>query len=200
MAREGEREAARDRMEVGDRALVVVFGGSLGARRINEAVGRMVGEWDGPQMVVHHVVGRRDWSSDDIRHHEVSPSVDYRRVAYEDDMASVLAASDLAVCRAGATSVAELAVLGVPSVLVPLPGAPGDHQSVNAQQLVKAGGAVVVKDENLNGDRLKTEIRTLLGNRPALAKMASRARTLGRADAADRVADLVALCGGFNDG
>jgi len=124
--------------------------------------------------------------------------VDYRRVAYEDDMASVLAASDLAICRAGATSVAELAVLGIPSVLVPLPGAPGDHQSANAQRLVEAGGAVVVKDENLSGDRLRVVIGGLLSDGDALTEMASRARALGQPDAADRVADLVALHGGFN--
>ena len=124
--------------------------------------------------------------------------VDYRRVAYEDDMASVLAASDLAICRAGATSVAELAVLGIPSVLVPLPGAPGDHQSATAQQLVEAGGAEELKDENLNGDRLRAVIGGLLSAGAALTEMASRARALGRPDAADRVADLVALHGGFN--
>jgi UDP-N-acetylglucosamine:LPS N-acetylglucosamine transferase len=120
-------------------------------------------------------------------------------VAYEDDMASVLVASDLVICRAGATSVAELAVLGIPSILIPLPGAPGDHQSANAQQLVEAGGAVVLEDENLSGDRLRAAIGSLLSDGDALTEMASRARALGRPDAADRVADLVALHGGFND-
>lgn len=197
MAREGAREVARNRMEVGDRDLVTIFGGSLGARRINRAVERAVAEWDGPQMVVHHVVGRRDWCLGAMGKYEVDPKVDYRRVAYEDDMASALAASDLVVCRAGATSVAELAILGVPSILVPLPGAPRDHQSANAYQVVKAGGAVVVEDENLTAARLKAEIKALLGDRAALGDMASRVRALGRADAADRIADLVALHGGF---
>ena len=83
-------------------------------------------------------------------------------------------------------------------MLVPLPGAPGDHQSANAPQLVEAGGAVVVKDENLNGDRLRAVIGALLSDWDALTEMASRARALGRPDAADRVADLVALHGGFD--
>ena len=94
---------------------------------------------------------------------------------------------------------AELAVLGIPSILIPLPGAPGDHQSANAQQLVEAGGAVVLEDENLSGDRLRAAIGALLSDGDALTEMASRARALGRPDAADRVADLVALHGGFND-
>ena len=199
MTQEGARESARERMAVGDRDLVAVFGGSLGARRINQAVERAVADWDGPPLVVHHVVGRRDWTSEDTGQHGVTPSVDYRRVAYEDDMASVLVASDLAICRAGATSLAELAVLGIPSILVPLPGAPGDHQSANAQQLAEAGGAVVLEDENLSGDRLRVTIGALLSDGATLTEMASRARALGRPDAADRVADLVAVHGGFSD-
>ena len=198
MTRAGAREAARERMAVGDRDFVAVFGGSLGARRINQAVERAVADWDGHPLVVHHVVGRRDWASEDTEQYGATVLVDYRRVSYEDDMASVLAASDLAICRAGATSVAELAVLGIPSVLVPLPGAPGDHQSANAQQLVEAGGAVVVKDENLSGDRLRAVIGGLLSDGDTLTEMASRARALGQPDAADRVAALVALHGGFN--
>ncbi|SUZ95631.1 uncharacterized protein METZ01_LOCUS48485 [marine metagenome] len=199
MTQEGAREAARERMAVGDRDLVAVFGGSLGARRINQAVERAVADWDGPPLVVHHVVGRRDWTSEDTGQHGVTPSVDYRRVAYEDDMASVLVASDLAICRAGATSLAELAVLGIPSILIPLSGAPGDHQSANAQQLAEAGGAVVLEDENLSGDRLRVTIGALLSDGATLTEMASRAKALGRPDAADRVADLVAVHGGFND-
>jgi UDP-N-acetylglucosamine:LPS N-acetylglucosamine transferase len=185
-------------MAVGERYFVAVFGGSLGARRINQAVERTVADWDGPPLVVHHVVGRRDWASEDTGEYGATPSVDYRRVAYEDDMPSVLAASDLVICRSGATSVAELAVLGLPSVLIPLPGAPDDHQSANAQQLAEAGGAVVVKDEELSGDHLRALIGALLSDGKALTEMASGARTLGRPDAADRVADLVALYGGFN--
>ncbi len=199
MTQGGARESARERMAVGDRDLVAVFGGSLGARRINQAVERAVADWDGPPLVVHHVVGRRDWTSEDTGQHGATPSVDYRRVAYEDDMASVLVASDLAICRAGATSLAELAVLGIPSILVPLPGAPGDHQSANAQQLAEAGGAVVLEDENLSGDRLRVTIGALLSDGATLTEMASRARALGRPDAADRVADLVAVHGGFSD-
>ena len=90
-------------------------------------------------MVVEHVVGPRGWteglaggvSPDDAPERTVAaaPGVEYRAVKYEADMPTVLRAADLVVCRAGATSVAELSALGVPSILVPLPGAPGDHQT-----------------------------------------------------------------------
>ena len=102
----------------------------------------------------------------------------------------VLAAADLAVCRAGGTTVAELAVVGVPSVLVPLPIATRDHQTANAGPLVRDGAAVLVPDAELDTDRLLAELHDLLdGDR--LARMAEAARALGRPDAAEAVADLV---------
>ena len=200
MAGPSARLAARENMSVGDRDLVVVFGGSLGARQINQAAEQVVADWKGRPIVVHHVVGRREWDENESGLNGLPVSVDYRRVAYETEMSSVLVAADLVVCRAGATSVAELAVLGVPSILVPLPGAPGDHQTANARCLVEAGGAVMVEDEALDGVRLAAELEALLRDRIALERMGEMARSLGRPDAADRVADLVASHGGFTDG
>ena len=122
----------------------------------------------------------------------VSASVDYRPVEYEADMPSLLSAADVVVCRAGATTVAELSVLGVPSILVPLPGAPGDHQTANAVGLDEVGAARVVVDAELDGARLSGVLGEMLADRVALESMAVAARSLGRPDAADRVADLVA--------
>ena len=102
-----------------------------------------------------------------------------------------LAAADLVVCRAGATTVAELTAIGVPAVLVPLPGAPGDHQTANARALADVGGAVLVPDAELDGPRLHDVAETLLADERALRTMAAAARSLGRRDAADRVAALV---------
>jgi UDP-N-acetylglucosamine--N-acetylmuramyl-(pentapeptide) pyrophosphoryl-undecaprenol N-acetylglucosamine transferase len=86
---------------------------------------------------------------------------------------------------------AELAAVGIPSVLVPLPGAPGDHQTRNAEVFVAAGAAVMVPDAELDTDRLAAELDRLLAEPARLAAMGDAARTLGRADAAARVADLV---------
>ncbi len=190
------RRGARDRLGLDDRPFVVAFGGSLGARRINRAVAWAVGVWRGGPVVVQHVVGRRGWASDPDgtgeRARVVSASVDYRPVEYEADMPSVLSAADVVVCRAGATTVAELSVLGVPSILVPLPGAPGDHQTANAVGLDEVGAARVVVDAELDGARLSGVLGEMLADRVALESMAVAARSLGRPDAAERVADLVA--------
>ena len=152
-------------------------------------------------MVVEHVVGPRGWmkglaggvSADDAPERTVAaaPDVEYRAVRYEADMLTVLRAADLVVCRAGATSVAELSALGVPSILVPLPGAPGDHQTANARYLEDAGGALLVPDSELDGDRLGVEMAALLADTGRLTAMANGARSLGRPDAADRVVALI---------
>ena len=212
--REGVREVAESEDRIRDRSearaalgintcpFVLVFGGSLGARRVNQALVRAVEDWKGCPVVVEHVVGPRGWveglaggmSADDAPERTVAaaPGVEYRAVKYEEDMPTVLRAADLVVCRAGATSVAELSALGVPSILVPLPGAPGDHQTANARYLEDAGGAMLVPDPELDGDRLGVEMAALLADTGRLATMANGARSVGRPDAADRVVALIA--------
>jgi UDP-N-acetylglucosamine:LPS N-acetylglucosamine transferase len=96
-----------------------------------------------------------------------------------------------AVTRAGAVTVAELAVVGLPAVLVPLPGAPGDHQTRNAETVAAAGGAVLVPDGDATAERLTSELDALLTDPARLEAMGRAARTLGRPDAAARVAALV---------
>jgi undecaprenyldiphospho-muramoylpentapeptide beta-N-acetylglucosaminyltransferase len=177
----------------GDRLLVVAFGGSLGARRVNRAVAGLVDRWaDRSDLAVHHVVGERDWDDPTARGEErTGPTgILYRPVRYEDDMPTVLAAADLVVARAGATTVAELAVLGVPSVLVPLPIATADHQTANARHLVDLGAARLVPDAELDVDRLEAELTPLLVDRAELAEMGERAKALGFRDAAASVATL----------
>jgi UDP-N-acetylglucosamine--N-acetylmuramyl-(pentapeptide) pyrophosphoryl-undecaprenol N-acetylglucosamine transferase len=106
-------------------------------------------------------------------------------------MDSVLERATLAVCRSGAGTIAELTAAGVPAVLVPLPGAPSDHQTRNAQTLASAGAAVLVPDAECDGDRLDAVVTDLLAAPGRLAQMGTAASALGRRDAAARVADLV---------
>lgn len=194
VALDRDRGAARDALGIPrDRTVIVAFAGSLGSRRVNQAVYGAVERWAGrDDLAIHHVVGARDWEA----RTELSPdALYYRAVRYEDRMPLVLAAADLAVCRAGGTTVAELAVIGVPSVLVPLPIATRDHQTANAAALVRGGGAVLVPDADFDADRLVREVSLLLEDpgdaTPKLEAMAAAARSLARTDAADRVADLV---------
>ena len=185
--------AARRRLELPEKATVIVaFGGSLGARTINRAVLGLAERWsDRAGIAIYHVVGNRDW--DMMQASRPAPAhggLWYRQVRYEDHMEVVYAAADMAVCRSGASTVAELAVVGLPAVLVPLPGAPNDHQTANADALVAAGGARVVADAEATVERLAAELEAL--DDPAtLAAMAAAARSVAHRDAAAEVAALV---------
>jgi UDP-N-acetylglucosamine--N-acetylmuramyl-(pentapeptide) pyrophosphoryl-undecaprenol N-acetylglucosamine transferase len=193
--RHRDRAAARHTLGLpNERVVVAVTGGSLGARRINEAVSEAVA---GPlgrdeRLAIHHVVGTRDWPELSTRlPHPPGDGCWYRAVDYEDRMDALLAAADLFVCRAGASTIFELAAAGLPAVLVPFPGATGDHQTANARTVVAAGGGVLVPDHELTSERLVAELHALVhapGRRDRLGRgMAS----LARPDAADCVAVLV---------
>jgi UDP-N-acetylglucosamine--N-acetylmuramyl-(pentapeptide) pyrophosphoryl-undecaprenol N-acetylglucosamine transferase len=185
------RRLARQRLGLPPDAMVVaVSGGSLGSLRINRSVAELAELWsDRADVAIRHVVGRRDW--DQFQGPAPSGALVYQRVLYEEDMAALYAAADVAVQRAGANTVAELALAGVPAVLVPLPGAPGDHQGANARAMEAAGAAVVVPDAELDGDRLARELGPLLAEPAHLARMGGAAKALGRPGATAAVADLV---------
>lgn len=177
-----------------DRTLIVAFAGSLGSRRLNEAVVGAVEQWaERTDLAVHHVIGTRDW---DARQTPATSGIHYQVVAYEQRMATVLEAADLVICRSGGTTVAELTVMGLPSILVPLPIATRDHQRANAAELVKVGGAVLVSDDEFDTERLVAEVAKILGDGTdgsRLDAMAVASRRLGHPDAAIGVADLIEL-------
>ena len=189
------RRRAREHLGVPhDAMLVAVCGGSLGSLRVNQATAELAELWAGRAGVaVRHVVGKRDWP---LFGRPACPvgGLLYQVVEYEEDMASLYAAADVAVQRAGASTVAELALAGLPSLLVPLPGSPGDHQGANAQALARAGGAVVVPDAELDGARLARELEALLGDPARLAEMGAAAKSLARPSATSDLADLVERC------
>jgi undecaprenyldiphospho-muramoylpentapeptide beta-N-acetylglucosaminyltransferase len=174
---------------------VGVFGGSLGAGRINDATLGLVERWrDRTDVSIRHVAGRRDYQRCvDIRSRtrRADDRLAYALVDYEEDMPTLYRTSDVVVTRAGAVTVAELAVSGTPAVLVPLPGAPSDHQSANAAAMVRAGAAVALRDAECEPDRLAHELDALLAAPDRLSAMRAAARTLAVPDAAARVADLV---------
>jgi undecaprenyldiphospho-muramoylpentapeptide beta-N-acetylglucosaminyltransferase len=192
-----DRRTARHRLGLPeDRSTVAVFGGSLGARRINQAVEELSDRWkDRDDRSIYHIVGRRDWEGDPAPSGSgsESPSAGLAlvRVPYQASMELVYAAADVVVCRAGAMTVAELAVAGVPSVLVPLPRAPGDHQTANARVLERVGAAVVVADADCDAGALGAILDDLVGQPARLESMGRAASTLGRRDAAGAGARLV---------
>jgi undecaprenyldiphospho-muramoylpentapeptide beta-N-acetylglucosaminyltransferase len=187
------RAAARAQLGLPPVAIVVtVAGGSLGARRINDAVLGLASLWsERSDVAIHHVVGDRDFASLSNRAPAPSPGgLVYHQVAFEDRMDLVLTAADVAVQRAGASTVAELTVVGLPSILVPLPGAPGDHQSANARRLEEAGAAVVIPDDELDPVRLAAELDRLLDDEVLRRRMGAAARAMAHPQAAAAVSAL----------
>lgn len=186
---------AAARLELGlpdERVVVAVSSGSLGARTVNQATVGLAARWAGrADVCIYHVVGRRDWAEMSGRFPVDGGKLDYRPVEFEDRMPLLLAAADIAVGRAGASTIAELTVAGVPSVLVPLPGAPGDHQTANARRLAEAGAAVCIPDAELDAERLGGELEPLIASPARRSEMSAAALRLGRPDAADAVARLV---------
>lgn len=190
--RRDAQAAARAELGIpGDRVVIAAFAGSLGSRRINEAVGSLAQRWrDRSDVAIYHVIGRRDWDTFE-RPQVASDGLWYRDIEYENRMDLVLAAADVAVCRSGGTTVAELAVVGVPSLLVPLPIAPGDHQRHNAAALVGAGAAHLVDDASCTADRLDELLGPVVADPAVRASMADAAWRVGRPDAAADAAALV---------
>jgi len=186
-----DRAAARRRLGLpADARVVLVFGGSLGARAINRALygalGRIL-----PVAHVIHVTGRQEdtetWSEDTVPE---AYKDRYHAHTYLDapGMVDALAAADLAICRAGAATMAELPATGTPAVLIP-----GEFsaQEGNARALAGGGAAVVILDRELDAARLAGETLALLDDPARLARMAAACRTLAHLDAADRIAALV---------
>lgn len=192
--RDEQRAEAREALGLPpDRTIIVAFGGSLGARQINEAVLEAAATWAArDDLAIRHIIGTRDFADVRARAGDPPPGgLMYQAIEYEDRMDLVYAAADLVVCRSGATTVAELAVTGTPAIMVPLPYAPGDHQTANARALVSVDGGRMIVDDELDGERLVAEVEALLGSEGALDAMARNAASVGRRDAADAVADLV---------
>lgn len=181
------------------RRTLLVFGGSQGARRINTAVIDSLVRWPAPERLqVLHASGRgahpqiRDaWHAAEaaVPAGTVVPVV--RCVDFVDRMDLAYAAADAVVCRAGASTIAELTVIGRAAVLVPYPHATDDHQAANAAELAAAGAAVVVRDANLDGAALVAAAGPLLADPARRDRTAAAAVALGRPDAAHRVAALV---------
>jgi UDP-N-acetylglucosamine--N-acetylmuramyl-(pentapeptide) pyrophosphoryl-undecaprenol N-acetylglucosamine transferase len=184
-----DRAEARARFGILEAApCLLVFGGSLGARRLNEAALEAFAEAAPHDLHVLHACGRRDYEELRARLDQVGSPPHYRLEAYVEPFADAYAAADLACARAGG-SVFELAAAGVPAILVPYPHATADHQAGNARWMADGGAAVVVPDAELDAARLAAETAALLEDPGRLERMSAAARALSRPDAAQRIAD-----------
>jgi UDP-N-acetylglucosamine--N-acetylmuramyl-(pentapeptide) pyrophosphoryl-undecaprenol N-acetylglucosamine transferase len=169
---------------------VLVFGGSAGARRLNEvgveAFARLAAEGKVPRIV--HQTGHAEADAVTARYRDRGVVADVR--PFIDDMPTAYAAADLVVCRAGASTLAELTALGKPAILVPYPFAADDHQRRNAEALVARGAAVMILDREITAEKLAAAIASLRDDPAKLRAMAEAAKLLGRPDAAEKVVDV----------
>lgn len=193
---DARRAAARESFGLSPRTTtLLVFGGSQGARSLNEAVIAAAGQWARPdQLQILHGAGAKLHEESLEAWAQVEGGPDVVCVDFIDDMAGAYAAADVVVCRAGATSIAELTVLGRPSVLVPYPYATRDHQLHNARALAEAGAAVVIEDDELDGARLVAAVEPWLTEAAERRRVGTQALMFGRRDAAATVARTIAEC------
>jgi UDP-N-acetylglucosamine--N-acetylmuramyl-(pentapeptide) pyrophosphoryl-undecaprenol N-acetylglucosamine transferase len=190
--RRDDRQQALSQLGLPDNRFVfAVFGGSLGAQRLNEVTAEAVRSLAGrDDLVVYHIVGDRNLAT-------AAPARDggegimYRVLGYEDRMPLVYTVADLMMTRAGASTIAELATVGVPALIVPWPGAADDHQVDNARELSDHGAAVLILEADLTPERLVAEITKLIADRDKLALMSAAAAAIGERHRSGALVDLI---------
>ncbi|QJD29522.1 undecaprenyldiphospho-muramoylpentapeptide beta-N-acetylglucosaminyltransferase [Methylococcus geothermalis] len=167
---------------------VLVLGGSLGAQALNRVVPRALAALGEEPVEIRHQTGQAmlEETKDLYQRLELPAKVD----AFIEDMEEAYGWADVAVCRAGAMTVSELAAAGLPAILVPFPHAIDDHQTANGGYLAEAGAAVLMPQSALDEESLAEELRVLLDERGRLQAMSAAARNLARYDAAERVARI----------
>ncbi len=177
-----------------DATVLLVFGGSRGARHLNEALAALwptLAAETGLQVV--HVAGTMDAASVAKAMAEAlaDPAGRYRMHGYISAMGDAIAAADVVVARAGATSIAEITAIGRASVLVPYPFATDDHQTLNARAVSASGAAIVVSDDDLEGGAFGSAVLGLVRDRAKRETMGSASAALGRPDAGNRVVEMI---------
>jgi len=169
---------------------LLVFGGSLGAHAINQAVAAAIPEVQRrlPALRVIHQTGERDYNDVQAAYSRAGISAEVS--AFIDNMPQAFARADLLVCRSGASTVAEITAAGKPAVFIPFPRAADDHQRRNAEAITDAGAAVLIPESELTAQKLAQTVTELLSDPGRLQAMAAKARTLGHKNAAAEMAEM----------
>lgn len=189
--RAARREQAREKFGLdGKRSTLLVSGGSQGARSINEAVRKAYPKLIAQDIQVIHVLGQKNFTEEMLSVTDDQTGARYLPVAYVDAMEDAYAAADLMIARSGAGTVVETAVVGLPTILVPLPHGNGE-QAKNAESLVHAGGARLIADSALTSTWVENEVPTLLADQTALDHMGTAGRDLMPANAAEVLAQRI---------
>lgn len=179
-----DRAAVRQRLAAGARTVIVSFGGSLGAQRINEVVAHLCGwEQQQNQPILHlHATGSRGVELFERlgKQEGFTPGQNLVVTQYIDNMPELLSAADLVIARSGALTLAEIEAVGRASILIPSPNVAENHQYFNALELQKAGAAIVIEEKDLTGESLVHTVKSLLGEQGRLKTMGEHARSLGK--------------------
>ena len=188
----GERDAIRTQLGAGDRTVILSFGGSLGARRVNEVVADLCAWEQKENKPVLHIHATGQYGVELFKNLEkekgFAPGESLEVKEYINNMPELLAAADLVISRAGALTLAELEAEGRAAVLIPSPNVAENHQYYNAMELQKAGAAVVIEEKDLTGEALVATVADLLAEPGKLAQMGQNARKLSVDDSLDRIA------------
>ncbi|MBR6533332.1 MAG: undecaprenyldiphospho-muramoylpentapeptide beta-N-acetylglucosaminyltransferase [Clostridia bacterium] len=187
-----DRETARKKLNLGDKPLILSFGGSLGARRLNEAVSELIKWHNGTDKFYHiHATGKTGYNAmlESLKDIELSDNIKLRE--YINDMDVCMAAADLVICRAGAITLGELQACGKPSVLIPSPYVAENHQYHNALTLKKDGSAELIEEKDLTGEKLINTVELLIENKPKLKKMSEAAVKNAIIDANERIYEII---------
>lgn len=191
-----DRDFSRAELGVDDRPVILSMGGSLGARVINTAVTQLIEErYERKNCYFLHATGKAGVGMFDVIEKEKGISLSENKHImlreYINDMHRCMAAADLVICRAGASSLSEIQAMGKPSILVPYPYAAENHQYYNAMELVKNDAAILIEEKDFTGDRLIKEIDSLLADKQRLETLGKNAKKMAIYDAIERIVSCI---------
>ncbi len=190
---EADKEKSRRKLGI-TKPFVLIFGGSLGADKINDNVIKILKRViDEGKISLLFGTGDRNYEKimERVRNEGIQLNEDVRIVPYIDNMAECMAAADLVVSRAGAITVSEIAALGKPSILIPSPNVVRNHQEQNAREFEKNGAAALIVERELNSDVLYDKIMSMVTDKASLDKMSQNLKALAKTDALERIYDLM---------
>lgn len=191
-----DREFSRAELGVDERPVILSMGGSLGARVINNAVTQLIEErYERKDCYFLHATGKAGVGMFDVIEKEKNINLAENKHVmlreYINDMHRCMAAADLVICRAGASSLSEIQAMGKPSILVPYPYAAENHQYYNAMELVKNNAAILIEEKDFTGERLIKEIDSLLADRSRLEELGANAKKMAIYDATERIVSCI---------
>ncbi len=186
------REEARKKLKLDNRPLILSFGGSLGAKRVNESVADLIKWHNGSGKFYHiHATGKSGYNDMCENLKEITLSNEIKIREYIDDMDVCMAAADLVICRAGAITLGEIQACGKPAILIPSPYVAENHQYHNAMTLKKDGAAEIIEEKDLTGEKLIETAKYLIENKPKLEAMSNAATKNAIIDANERIYKVI---------